>query len=95
MSRRIYSYSQPIDLGELGTHCGTFTAAIDSEQNRFGWSYYIEIVNVLIDLRLGGHTLTIPATEAFIEKEHVRKKWEDEILRDYQIAMNKDEYATV
>ena len=91
MSRRTFTHvpDSLTNCGELGDHPIMFTAVIDSEQNRFGWSYHVEIVKVVVDLDFGdGATTTVNVTNAFIKNEHIRQKWEDQILRDYQGIMN-------
>ena len=87
MSKRTFTHIAEVDLGELGLHVGMFTALIDAQENRFGWSYYVEIMKVTVDVVIARHSQVINVTEAFSQKDHVRKKWEDEILKDYQGIM--------
>jgi hypothetical protein len=79
---------EDLDCGALGPQSARFTAVIDAEENRFGWSYTCVIVKVVIDLRLGAnyHMLTLDVTPAFTQDKFKREDWETQILRAYQSA---------
>ena len=94
MSQVVFTHipDEDLDCGELGSHPARFTAIIDAEQNRFGWSYNVALTKVTVDLvsNQGLTAVTIDVTSAFILNEYKRAAWEALILRDYQSVTNDE-----
>lgn len=90
MSQRVYTYIPDYlsSAGELGDIALTFTAVIEYQENRFGPSgHRCEIKKVMAAFEWGPE---LEVTSAYITKEFVRQRWEEEILKYYKATFNQE-----
>lgn len=86
---RDFTPDEWLDFGILGECPVTFTAVINAEQNRFGWSYDCKIMKANIELSLNESKQIVDVTFAFLKNKWLREEWESRILRDYKSALNE------